>query len=383
MPETYRIIVNQYGAVLGKHSERLIIKSPLPARTEPPWVDRQMLLPFPGADPPEGDCASNLAPVKPIQTKSRRSREKQEIPFFRISELIIASYGVSISTDLIKELCSRGIPITFMTPGGRPYANLTSPCLSGTVITRREQLKSYDNERGVELVKIIIAAKLKNQAHCLKYFAKYLNDRAPERYRRIRQAAHSLLRLIPQVKAANGVCIDHVRGHLLGLEGTAGRIYWEGVGGILIDGVGFNGRQHRGAIDPFNAAINYGYGILYARIWGAALNAGLEPFAGFMHVDRPGKPSLVLDLIEEFRQAVVDRSVIACFNLGREVWMKGGLLDEASRKCIAESVNDRLETPAPYQGQKLKVSSIIQAQARQVASFLRGGGVYKPFTMRW
>jgi CRISPR-associated protein Cas1 len=381
--DTYRIIINQYGALLGKHSERLIIKSSLPVRTEPEGIDRQLPLPFPEANHVPGECSSNLAPAKPIQTKSHRVREKQEIPFFRISELIIASKGVSISADLIEELCQRGIPITFMTPGGRPYANLTSPCLSGTVVTRREQLKSYADERGVLLVKVIIAAKLKNQSHCLKYFAKYLNEQAPERYRLIRQAAHNLLRLIPQVKAANGGCIDHMRGHLLGLEGTAGRIYWEGVSSILDDGIGFAGRQHQGAADPFNAAINYGYGILYARIWGAVLNAGLEPFAGFMHVDRPGKPSLVLDLIEEFRQAVVDRAVIACFNLGQEVSLKGGLLDESSRKCIAERVNERLETPAPYQGQKLKVSSIIQAQARAVASFLRGGRIYKPYVMRW
>ncbi len=383
MPESYRIIINQYGAALGKHSERLVIKSPLPARTEPGWVDRQLRLPFPDANHEAGGCSSNLAPTKPIQTKSRRSREKQEIPFFRISELIVASYGVSISADLIAELCRRGIPITFMTPGGRPYANLTSPCLSGTVITRREQLKSYDDERGVELVKVIIAAKLKNQAYCLKYFAKYLNEQAPERYQRVRQAAYNILRLIPKVRAANGGHIDQARGQLLGLEGTAGRIYWDGVSAILADGIGFNGRQHRGAVDPFNAAINYGYGILYARVWGAVLNAGLEPFAGFMHVDRPGKPSLILDLIEEFSQAVVDRAVIAGFNLGQEIWLKEGLLDEASRKCIAERVNERLRTPAPYQGQKLKVSSIIQAQVRQVASFLRGGETYKPYVMRW
>jgi len=56
-----------------------------------------------------------------------------------------------------------------------------------------------------------------------------------------------------------------------------------------------------------NSALNYGYGILYGQVWGAVMNAGFEPFAGFLHLDRPGKPSLVLDLIEEFRQPIVDR----------------------------------------------------------------------------
>lgn len=83
---------------------------------------------------------------------------------------------------------------------------------------------------------------------------------------------------------------------------------------LLADHVSFEGREHRGATDQVNAALNYGYGILYAQVWGAIMNAGLEPFAGFLHVDRPGKPSLVLDLIEEFRQPLVDRPVIAAFN---------------------------------------------------------------------
>src|SRR5204862_398077 len=76
------------------------------------------------------------------------------------------------------------------------------------------------------------------------------------------------------------------------------------------------GREGRGATDPLNAALNYGYGILYAQVERALLLAGLDPYAGFLHADRPGKPSLVLDLIEEFRQAVVDRTLIGQVNRG-------------------------------------------------------------------
>ena len=74
----------------------------------------------------------------------------------------------------------------------------------------------------------------------------------------------------------------------MGTEGTAGRLYWEGVKEIISHRVEFLGREHRGAQDAVNSLLNYGYGILYSQVWGAVLNAGLEPFAGFLHVDRPG-----------------------------------------------------------------------------------------------
>jgi CRISP-associated protein Cas1 len=113
------------------------------------------------------------------------------------------------------------------------------------------------------------------------------------------------------------------------------------------------GRVHRGADDALNALLNYGYGILYGHVWGAVANAGLEPFAGFLHVDRPGKPSLVLDLVEEFRQPVVDRTVIAFINLGQKAEMKEGLLDAGTRKAIAEKVLERLASTEPFRGQRV------------------------------
>ncbi|MEW6571778.1 MAG: CRISPR-associated endonuclease Cas1 [Nitrospirota bacterium] len=146
----------------------------------------------------------------------------------------------------------------------------------------------------------------------------------------------------------------------------------DGVKEILMQRVEFFGRQTRGAIDPVNSLLNYGYGILYSTVWGALVNAGLEPFAGFLHVDRPGKPSLVLDLIEEFRQPVVDRVVIAHVNLGQDIKITDGLLDADTRKIIGEKVLGRLESIETYKGKKYQIHSIIQMQARNLASFLRG-----------
>jgi CRISPR-associated protein Cas1 len=128
---------------------------------------------------------------------------------------------------------------------------------------------------------------------------------------------------------------------------------------------------------------NAGYGILYAQVWGAVMNAGLEPFAGFLHVDRPGKPSLVLDLVEEFRQPIVDRAIISAASKGTRLDLEGGMLTNASRHAVASAVLDRLEGEATFHARRVKLRSILQLQARSVASFLRGGPPYRPFAFKW
>lgn len=192
-----------------------------------------------------------------------------------------------------------------------------------------------------------------------------------------------LRKLWEKVAEIDAYSISEARGTLMGIEGTAGRIYWEGVKEIIGHKVEFFGREHRGATDAVNSLLNYGYGILYSQVWGAVINAGLEPFAGFLHVDRPGKPSLVLDLVEEFRQPVVDRSVIAYVNLGIAIGMKDGLLDSETRKNIGDKVMERLLATESYQGKQYQIRSIVQMQARRLAAFLRGEGEYKAFSFKW
>jgi len=389
------VIVQEFGAFLGKTSERLVVRGPRP-QLELIEGGPQLLLPIdlPGSEPPElrlvvsnqaaaasdGNEAAPPTSRKPISTKGPILTE---VPFFRISEIVVASSGVSISTDLVEECCRRGIRITFLMPSGKPYAMLSSPMLTATVITRRAQLAAYGDRRGVAVAKLVVKGKLNNQANLLKYFGKYLKETNGEVFATLTAIIQELEHARREAEQVDGEAIDQVRERLLGLEGSAGRRYWEGVRLLLAGRAGFEGREHRGATDPVNAALNYGYGILYSQIWGAVLNAGLEPFAGFLHVDRPGKPSLVLDLIEEFRQPIVDRTVIAYLTKGSQLTMKDDLLDEASRRALADKVLERLESQATFRGKQYKLKSIIQLQARALALLLRGEGDYKPFSWKW
>ena len=322
-----------------------------------------------------------------LTVRARGGKVIWQFPFFGLQEVVIASRGISLSSDLIESLCERGTRICFLKGGrgaGEPFAMLHSPALGATIKTRREQLLALGDGRSVAISRAIIDGKIRNQRSLLLYFGKYLKDKDPARFEALTKAVISLLALAKKAAAVEAASIQDCRDTLTGIEGTAGRIYWDVVAEIVRDRATFLGRERRGATDEINSLLNYGYGILYAQVWGAVVNAGLDPFAGYLHVDRPGKPSLVLDLVEEFRQPVVDRVVIAHVNLGEPIKMTAGMLETETRMTIADKVLGRLDAREMFEGKTYQVRSIIQMQARSIASFLRGDREkYRAFRFKW
>jgi len=303
-----------------------------------------------------------------------------QVPLMRIQEIVVGSRGVSVSSDLIEELCERGIRMAFLSSSGKPFALLTSPLLTATVETRRAQLEALHNERGAEFCRWVVAGKLRNQEKLLRYFAR---SREGDRREPLERAAAQLRALRKQALAYEGASADAVRPSLMGYEGTGGRIYWRQIVNLVPAGCGFDGRDQGPGSDAVNAALNYGYGILYAHVWGAVMNAGLEPFAGLLHVDRSGKPSLVLDLVEEFRQPVVDRALFTWLNKGGRLNLAKGLLDNGSREEVSARVLTRLTAVEQHRGKRHEVRSIVQMQARLAAGAFRGLRNYRPFAFQW
>lgn len=267
-----------------------------------------------------------------------------------------------------------------MSYSGKPYASLVSPNLGGTVKTRRAQLLSYEDARGVMLGRAFALGKLRSSANNLKYYAKYRKSADRAAYDFVYRRVDGIEALARQTEDIEGEKVGEVRGALLNVEGRAANLYWEGVRRIVPE---FPGREGRGASDLVNSLLNYGYGILYNRVLSAVTRAGLDPFAGYVHTDRPGKPSLVLDLIEEFRAPVVDRAILGALGMGFKVGMDGEYLDEKTRKLAAARVRERLAVRVTHRGKKQTLENIVHAQARSVASFVRDGTPYKPFVGSW
>ena len=359
-----------------------------------------------------------------------KDREKEEHPLMDLDQIVITSRGVSVSSDLIEACTERGIEIAFLSFNGKPYAKLNSPSLTATVISRREQLAAYHDDRGLEIAKQFAAGKLKNQINLIRYFGKYRKKQAPKKYAELMERITKIEGLIDEIqlvqsstsqppacprgsrdrgggpKGGNEPPVDSARSTLLNLEGRAAALYWECVQRLLPAGR-FTTRNHQGAADDVNALLNYGYGILYSQVWSALTLAGLEPFAGFLHVDRPGKPSLVLDFIEEFRQPVVDRVVFAMINKRFKVeWENPDSdtakaahqsskpdaetetptqrrLSQATRRALADRVLARLQETERFERKAQKLCNIIQLQARHLAMHLRRERDYHPFTATW
>ena len=256
--------------------------------------------------------------------------------------------------------------------------------------TRRAQYAAYDDRRGVDLAAAFAQGKILNQSRLLKYLAKSRKKKAPQTYQALRETADAVEEHTAQIKTwrktARKHGLDEYRAHLLSIEGRAARCYWDGVRAIVPEALHWPGRRGRGASDPVNSALNYGYGILYGQVERAVLLAGLDPYAGFIHVDRPGKPSMVLDLIEEFRAPVVDRVVWGMIGLNIPLEVdEQGRLSQATRRALAERVLERLEESTErYERKRHKLRWILQMQARHVASYARGDRAkYQPFVAGW
>ena len=341
MPIVQHLIVDEYGAFIGKHSGRLRV------------------------------------------TKGKE--RLAEAPLLHLEQVVVTGRGISLSADAVRACCTAGIPIYFVDSRGRPYAALYAAGLTGTVLTRREQLLAYADRRGLELAVAFARGKITNQAGFLRYAAKYRRETDPELHQELRWCADEVRDHLEELRGLKGSTVGEVRGQILSTEGRAAKKYWDALKQVIPERYGWPGRRGRGARDPVNGALNYGYGILYGQIERALVLAGLDPYGGFIHTDRPGKPSLVFDLIEEFRQVVVDRTVVGMVNKGTKLDLdEKGLLVERSRRAIAEKVLGRLEAAERYERKRQPLRAIIQGQARHIATFVRGDrAAYEPFVAKW
>lgn len=318
----------------------------------------------------------------------RKGDQREEIPADELESIIVASEGVSASASALRLAIAKNVQVVFARYGGWPYAILMPTTLSGSVRARREQFAAYWDRRGVELAKAFVAGKLSNQASLLKLLAKNRRQTQPglaealyESGRRIDGIRRGLLDL-------EADRIDDCRLRLMNEEAEGARIYWDAIGVILPEGFGFPGRETRGAKDPINSMLNFGYQVaLFPEVWKAVAYAGLDPYAGFLHADRPGKPSMVLDLMEEFRQQVVDRTLWALISKSaiRPEEARAGPegLPKGILRLLASELEGRLASRVAFGDRQGELRGFIHSQARALARYLLEGRDYKPFALGW
>ncbi|WP_052570832.1 CRISPR-associated endonuclease Cas1 [Endomicrobium proavitum] len=313
-----------------------------------------------------------------------------ELPFFRLKTVAIMSKGIGISSDLIEEFSKAQINLSFHDFSAKPHSLLQSLCFSQHADLKRRQILAQNSKTGISFMAAVVCGKISNQAAVLKYCVKNIKpdkninihklQTAKEACAQMQQCYNQCLALSRNISD-----IFEARQKFMGYEGTAARIYWNAISAIISEKIEFSGRQTKPLPkDAVNTLLNYGYGILYSKIWSAAIIAGLDPYVGFLHTDQSGKPALIFDLIEEFRAPIVDRAVIAFIMLNRNIQITQNLLDIKTREKFSEKIIEQLTSAQYYEGQKVMVSDIILSQARKLVAFIEERQKeYSTFSFKW
>lgn len=312
-----------------------------------------------------------------------RGRKVREIPFFRLKSISLTSDGISLSTRLIRYCATEGIPIHFIDYDGRAYAHLVGPRFPVFRLSKA-QVEAARSSRGLDLAAAFVRGKIRNQINLIKYYAKSRRRRDTVLAAQCDEAIDQMRALLKEVTAIIAdEDVERARGRLFALEGRSASHYWGFIKQLLSGDVFFTGRRRRGATDLVNSLLNYGYGILYGRVHEAIIVAGLNPHISFLHAEQVGKPTLVYDMVEEFRQPVVDKAIIGMIRRKEDLHMAGTKLSTATKQKVIEAVIERLNTRVRYRSTRVELREVIHRQARALADALMGKGQYRPFIDQW
>ena len=315
----------------------------------------------------------------------RAEREaKLRLPIHNL-EGIVALGRVGASPDLMELCAERGVALSFLTETGRFKARVQGP-VSGNVLLRRAHYRLADDPGGAAgVARAVVAAKVANCRQVLLRAARERAGQGPAAA--LRGAAETMGRILSQL--APEAPLEAVRGH----EGEAARAYF-GVFDHLIGAPGFSfeGRNRRPPLDPVNSLLSFLYSVLAHDVVSALEGAGLDPAVGFLHRDRPGRPGLALDLMEELRPILVDRVVLSLINR-RQVSVKGFtktetgavIMDDETRKDVIVAYQNRKqdEIRHPFLEERVSFGLVPHLQARLLARFIRGDlDGYPPFVWR-
>jgi CRISP-associated protein Cas1 len=305
------------------------------------------------------------------------------IPVHTISGIVCFG-NVSCSPFLMGFCAENQVAISFLSEHGRFMAGVRGP-VSGNVLLRREQYRRADNLNfSAEVAKYILTGKITN---CRTVLQRALRDHASKMDEQaVRNAVmrlNCLLEFFNQVQP-----LDVLRG----IEGDAAHIYFDVFDNLIVaqkDAFRFNERNRRPPLDNVNCLLSFIYTLLMHDIRSALESVGLDPAVGFLHRDRPGRPGLALDLMEEFRPYIADRLTLSLINL-QQVQDKGFkkmdsgavLMNDDTRKTVLVAYQERKQEEIlhPFLDEKVMIGMLFHIQALLMARYLRGDlDGYPPF----
>jgi len=316
-------------------------------------------------------------------------REKQkvmQIPIHTIGGIVC--FGNVLCSPFLLGFCAeRDVAVSFLSEHGRFLASVRGP-VSGNVLLRRKQYRMADDEETTRgIAANVISGKL---ANCRIVINRTIRDHAAKvNAGALKEASENIGRIIERIPAMHGT--DEVRG----LEGQAAAEYFRVFDHLIVDqkeDFVFSERNRRPPLDEVNALLSFVYTLLAHDVRSALETVGLDPAVGFLHRDRPGRPGLALDIMEEFRPVIADRLVLSLINrrqLGKKGFTKAAngavTMDDDTRKTVLIEYQSRKqdEIHHPYIEETVPIGLLFFIQANLMARYIRGDiDGYPPFFWR-
>jgi CRISPR-associated protein Cas1 len=301
--------------------------------------------------------------------------DRLRVPIHTLASVVCFGQ-VSCSPPMMGLCAERGVSLAFFTENGRFLARVEGP-VSGNVLLRREQYRRSDvEEQSATIARSVLIAKV---ANCRTVLLRALRDKPDcAGNSEIELASKRLVRLAEDLTPSKS--LDSLRGH----EGDAARVYFDVFDHLVTESKEsffFHGRSRRPPLDNLNAMLSFLYTLVTHDVASALEGVGLDPAVGYLHRDRPGRPSLALDLVEELRPVLADRLVLSLINR-RQVGARGFqktetgavVMDDATRKevLVAYQKRKQEEILHPFLKERIAFGMVPHAQALLLARYLRG-----------
>lgn len=301
-------------------------------------------------------------------------------PMNNLKHISVLCNGVSISSNAIAYCMQNKISIDFFSNVGQHTATILSNSMMRVNLWEKQVGMSLEHK--AKLSSKIIYGKLKNQLNLIKYFHKYHKKTSTRLCAVFDDVVPKLKTLIASLSKYTPS--ENYRQEVMEMEAAGAVAYWSYIRELITDDdVEFQTREHKGATDLVNSMLNYGYSILYARVWQSLLYRQLNPSLGVLHVPNQAKPTLAYDVIELFRTQAVDRVVISLVQKGEKLEIKNGFLSDETKKLLMQNLIERMHRYENYRDKECRLCDIINCQTKEIADFIDNGKTFRPYIAKW
>jgi CRISPR-associated protein Cas1 len=295
--------------------------------------------------------------------------QKSTISPAKVERIILTTDAV-LTTAILHLAAENNIDLIILDRYGEPVGRFWHSRFGSITTIRRRQLELTTNDMGFDYARQWVINKLKNQVEFVKEMAK----NRPKLHDQVYEKSHTIENNIEKLDNLQG-SVEEKRNSIIGLEGSASKVYFEILSLCMPEKYQFKGRSRQPAQDPFNAFLNYNYGILYSLVEKACIIAGLDPYIGFVHTDQYSKPSLVFDIIENFRTHA-DQVVFHLFSRKMvsdkmiDSTQQGCSLNKEGKRLLFEEWKKFLEKIIRFGNKNMTRENTIQAFCHQFANSL-------------